>query len=131
MIFVTKGIRLRFWFTGLQGKRISWAVQLTNTMKRKIERTEILLCRCHSHEHQILVYYDEEDNKLYLSIHLWTYGNFWQRLWRGIKYIFGYHSQYGHWDEFIFNENDADQLQAMADALKTIQQELSPPSPIL
>ena len=46
-------------------------------MNRKLEETEILLCRCHSSEHQILVHY---------------------------------------------NENDADKLQAMADALRTIKQ---------
>jgi len=37
--------------------------------------------------------------------------------------MFGYRCKYGHWDCFIFNENDADKLQAMADALKTIKQE--------
>ena len=38
--------------------------------------------------------------------------------------MFGYHCKYGHWDEFVFNENDAGKLQAMADALKTIQKSL-------
>jgi hypothetical protein len=89
-------------------------------MKRKLEETEILLCKCHSSEHQILIYYDEDDKMLYLSIHL-TERGFWRRLKYGIKYIFGYHCRYGHWDEFIFNENDADKLQAMADALKSTQ----------
>jgi hypothetical protein len=91
-------------------------------MNRKLEEKEILLCRCHSSEHQILVNYDEDDKMLYLSIHL-TKRNFLKRLKYGLKYIFGYHCKYGHWDEFIFNENDADKLQAMADALKTIQKE--------
>jgi hypothetical protein len=30
---------------------------------------------------------------------------------------------YGHWDEFFFNENDADKLHAIADALKKTQQD--------
>ena len=78
---------------------------------------EIMICRCHSTEHQIVVSYNEEDKMLYLHIHL-AERSFWRRLKYGLKYIFGYHCKYGHWDEFIFNENDADKLQAMADALK-------------
>jgi hypothetical protein len=89
-------------------------------MNRWLEKVEILLCRCHSSEHQILVHYDEDDKMLYLHIHL-TERSFWRRLKYGLKYIFGYHCRYGQWDEFIFNENDADKLQAMADALKTKQ----------
>ena len=90
-------------------------------MNRKLEETEILLCRCHSDEHQILVRHCKDDKELYLSVHLAEH-SFWRRLKNGLKYIFGYHCKYGHWDEFIFNENDADKLQAMADALKTIKQ---------
>jgi hypothetical protein len=36
-------------------------------MKRKLEEIEIILCRCYSSEHQILVHYDEEDNELYMD----------------------------------------------------------------
>jgi ethanolamine utilization protein EutP (predicted NTPase) len=36
----------------------------------------------------------------------------------GVKYIFGYKSKYGAWDEFIFNSNDADKLQELVDYLK-------------
>jgi hypothetical protein len=35
-----------------------------------------------------------------------------------LKYIFGYKSQYGAWDEFILNPNDADKLQDIVDYLK-------------
>ena len=91
-------------------------------MKQEQEKTEILLCRCHSDDHQILVHYNEDDNEMYLDIHLCSYYGFWQRVWRGLKYIFGYRCKYGHWDVFIFNENDTDKLQAMVDTLKTIQQ---------
>lgn len=93
-------------------------------MKHELEETEILLCRCHSDEHQILVHYDKDDKELYLDVHLSPYHNFWQRLVRGVKYIFGYRCKYGHWDCFIFNEKDADKLQAMADALKEIKESI-------
>jgi hypothetical protein len=44
--------------------------------------------------------------------------SFWSRLKYGLKYIFGYKSQYGAWDEFILNPNDADKLQDVVDYLK-------------
>ena len=47
-------------------------------MNRKLEETEILLCSCHSDEHQILVHYNEDDKELYLDVHLSSYHNFWQ-----------------------------------------------------
>ncbi|MDR1973972.1 MAG: hypothetical protein LBQ31_04775 [Bacteroidales bacterium] len=86
-------------------------------MKQELKETELLICRCHSHEHQIFVYYDEDHKELYLCIHLTEHG-FWRRLKSGLKYIFGYHCRYGHWDEFLFDKKDADKLQAMADALR-------------
>jgi hypothetical protein len=44
--------------------------------------------------------------------------SFWSRLKYGLKYIFGYKSRYGAWDEFILNPNDADKLQDVVDYLK-------------
>jgi hypothetical protein len=35
-------------------------------MKRKLEETEILLCRCHSDEHQILIHSNKDDKGLYI-----------------------------------------------------------------
>jgi hypothetical protein len=36
----------------------------------------------------------------------------------GIKYIFGYKSRYGAWDEFLLNPEDADKLQDVVNYLK-------------
>lgn len=66
---------------------------------------EVLFCICESREHQIIFEYDDEINSIYCSIHL-TKQKFWKRLKKGIKYIFGYHCKYGHWDEFILDEKD-------------------------
>jgi hypothetical protein len=61
--------------------------------------------------------FDEEDKMVYVEIHLvplvW-----YKRLWLGIKYIFGYQSRYGAFDEFIFNPNDARRLQKVVNFLK-------------
>lgn len=68
------------------------------------------ICECHSLEHQVSFWYDEEDDTLYCEPHLSTGRNFWKRLWFGIKYAFGYKSRYGAFDEMIFKEEDLDKL---------------------
>jgi hypothetical protein len=86
---------------------------------------EILLCECHSDEHQMLIFYNEEEyengqkyNICYAHVHLSTYESFWKRVVHGIKFMFGYKSKYGAWDEFIFDPKDADKLQELVDYLK-------------
>lgn len=80
-------------------------------------RDEIFVCHCNSTEHQIVFNYDKEDNLVYCNIHL-TGGSFWQRLKGGLKYIFGYRSKYGDWDEFIWKAEHAGKLQQLADTLR-------------
>lgn len=75
-----------------------------------MENTEHLICDCSSLEHQMLLWWDEEDKSLYAYVHLTTNRNFFQRLWYGIKYAFGYKSRFGPWDEFIFSENAEQKL---------------------
>jgi hypothetical protein len=108
--------------------------------KEKKLPIELLICECHSTDHQIILLheYDEEfkedengnyvrdDNGqvivtkkspiCYAHIHL-NKDNFWGRLKYGIKYIFGYQSRYGAFDEFIFNPDDVPRLQKLIDHL--------------
>ena len=81
-------------------------------------KTDIIICACGSSEHQILINKDDEDHEVYLSIHLITYQNFFQRLWVGLKYAFGYRSRYGHWDSIILEKEHATQLQKVVDHLR-------------
>lgn len=102
---------------------------------------ELLICDCHSTDHQIILMHEYEedvkkdddgnemrdaDGKLifikkypmcYVHIHLSTYHTFWGRLKYAVKYIFGYKSRYGAFDEFIFNPEDAPKLQQLVDHL--------------
>lgn len=71
---------------------------------------DILVCECHSLEHQIAIWYDKDDNQLYAEVHLTTSRNFWERLKAGIKYAFGYRSRFGDWDEFMFKNEDLPKL---------------------
>ena len=78
---------------------------------------EILICACSSEEHQIVIHKDEEDKMIYCMIHLVTLP-FWQRVWAAIKYIFGYKSRYGNFEEFIFTQKHANKLKEMSEFLK-------------
>lgn len=74
------------------------------------ENRETFICECGSLEHQITVYYDDEERSLYFYPHLITYDNFFKRLWVGLKYAFGYKSRYGAWDEVIMDPNNQEKL---------------------
>lgn len=81
---------------------------------------ELFICSCYSVEHQLIFSYfgDEDDNKeVYASVHLVPRG-LWFRIKNAIKYIFRYRSQFGDFDEFVFNRSDADKLQKVVDYLK-------------
>ena len=69
---------------------------------------DLIICSCHSTEHQIVVLYEKNDihPMVYLHIHL-NKQTFWRRLVYGIKYIFGRQSRYGAFDEIILNPEDA------------------------
>lgn len=96
-------------------------------MKTSGDRIEILICDCHSTEHQILLMHEYEQEiedgvvkSLYPMCYMHTHLNkhtFWTRIKYGIKYIFGYQCKYGAFDEFIFNPEDAPKLQNLVDHL--------------
>ena len=96
---------------------------------KKIEKTnqvlteiEILVCNCHSFEHQAKFMYDDKGKVLYVYIHL-AKDTFWSRLKKGIKYIFGHSSRFGEWDEFIFQEKDEDKLREFLNQIKRKENE--------
>jgi hypothetical protein len=37
---------------------------------------------------------------------------FWKRVWLGVRYIFGYRSRYGHFDEILISGSDASEIVA-------------------
>jgi hypothetical protein len=81
-------------------------------------KRELILCTCGSNEHQIiLTYFDDEDDIVYVSIHLAS-KSFWERVILGMKYIFGYKCKYGHWEEFYMGKQEAEQLQKFINLLK-------------
>ena len=75
---------------------------------------ELFICTCHSLEHQVIFWKDNDDGEVYINVHLSKHG-FFRRLVHGIKYIFGYSSRYGNWDEFIFKPEDLKKLKEFLD----------------
>lgn len=73
-------------------------------------KTDYFECQCFSSENRLVFTYDDEDNEIYASIFLNQYHNFFQRVWVGIKYIFGYKCRYGHFDCFILESSDKERL---------------------
>ena len=88
-------------------------------MTKKTKSPEIFICECHSTDHQMIILYSEDDGypMVYSHVHL-NKRPFWERFNYGIKYIFGYKSRYGAFDEFIFNPDDAARLQEVVNYLK-------------
>lgn len=87
-----------------------------NKGKAQLNNEEILMCACHSVEHQIVIQKDEEDKVLYCSIHLLPLP-WYKRIVNGIKYIFGYRSKYGDFDEFLFDKKHITKLNQMVNFL--------------
>lgn len=73
---------------------------------------QVFICECGSYCHQTIFWYDKEDKQLHFTTHLITYRNFFKRLWVAIKYLFGYKSNYGEWDTFLFKPVDEARLLA-------------------
>jgi len=80
-------------------------------MKTNNKETLILICACHSFEHQIIFSVLEEDTpEMSVNTHLITHKNVFKRIWVAIRYVFGYKSRYGEWDEFIFKLENIEDL---------------------
>jgi len=71
---------------------------------------EFFICDCYSYEHQLFFWYNEDTKMFYVYPHLVTHRNFFKRLWKGLKYAFGYSSRFGEWDQFIFKSQDLEKL---------------------
>jgi hypothetical protein len=84
--------------------------------------TDIMVCECNSMEHQIVIsHFDDDDEGIvYFSIHL-TKKPFFERLKHAIKYIFGYQSRFGAFDEVIISSKDINSLQSVINHIKKVE----------
>ena len=92
-------------------------------MRVKQTKTDLFICSCHSTEHQMVVLYSEDElnGMTYPMVYIHTHLNkrpFWQRVSYGLRYIFGYQSRYGAFDEFIINSDDVEGIEKIVKHLK-------------
>jgi len=86
---------------------------------------DIVICACHSTEHQMVISYSEDivDGvtypEVYLHIHL-KQKSFWSRVRYAIKYIFGYQCRYGAFDEMIIDKKDVDKFKKIVEHLESL-----------
>lgn len=81
---------------------------------------EIIICKCASDEHQIVFHWWDEDigDVVYMEVLLNPEYRWWRRIIEAVKYIFGYRSKYGMFDEFILDKKDIPKLEKIIEYLK-------------
>lgn len=85
-----------------------------------MSKTEFFECACYSPEHVMHWKLDlDEPAILFLSFHL-TPAVLWKRIMHAVMYIFGYTSQYGHFDEFLVQQQDCDKLIEILQKYKSV-----------
>lgn len=84
---------------------------------------EYMECKCMSTEHLVKFHLDLDDGDLCMDVHLANWLPWYKRLGRSIKYLFGYKSKYGDFDNLIFKEEDVDNLMKLLVEHKRVKQE--------
>lgn len=84
-----------------------------STQKLSIE------CRCNSPEHTFTFMMDDDPDwdDVYLYVHL-NKLPFWRRVLYVIRYVFGYRSKYGCFDEVVMGQPDLDKLQSFINRVR-------------
>lgn len=82
--------------------------------------SDILECLCKSPDHMYIIKFDDGnkeygwDKEVYIEPHLST-GNFWFRLKKGLKYIFGFKCRYGDFDEIVIDKTNYQPLKKIVE----------------
>ena len=84
-------------------------------MKPKFEQ-DLVICSCGDVNHQLIISTFEyttsngkDDIDCFIQIHLNKH-NFWNRLKIGLKYILGFPSKFGAFDEIVVNQENATKI---------------------
>ena len=78
-------------------------------------KRHVLICDCGDYEHQVVFSFPDDDREMFCAPHLTTWKNPLRRLWVAIRYVFGYRSQFGAWDELVMTEQGVRELRAFLD----------------
>lgn len=69
-----------------------------------------MICECGTIDHQFVLLYDPEYREMTMAVHL-SSKSFWKRFQHAVKYLFGYRSRYGDFDEIILDQIKLKELQ--------------------
>ena len=71
----------------------------------------VIRCDCHWVEHQVWLsdIADDETQEFVIQFHL-VRDRFWKRVWHAVKYVLGYQSRYGAFDDVIVNPAEAQRM---------------------
>jgi hypothetical protein len=82
-------------------------------------QNEYFDCQCNDSDHTLRFILDPNDGTLFTEIHLRP--QIWyERIWKGIKYIFGYPCKYGYWDCTHLKHSEYDKLRNLLDKSEKI-----------
>ena len=84
--------------------------------------TRVFPCPCSDPEHHIIYNMFDDEEEIYLHVQL-NNGKWYQRVWKAIKYVFGYKCKFGHFDEFIISSENYEHLKAMVNHIDRIKLE--------
>ncbi len=96
-----------------------------------LDGTYFFECNCGSKEHTLRFVLDKDEHEIYVSIFLNQWRPFYKRIWVALKYVFGYKSKYGHWDNWTLCEDDAGKLREMVDDFLSNQPKIPGPSAVI
>ena len=76
----------------------------------KDEVKQYIECDCGDFDHLFrLTYWKDDPDFIYMYIHLRPHG-FFRRMWNATKYVFGWRSKYGDFDELLLNPEYAEKF---------------------
>lgn len=80
----------------------------------------VILCTCSDAEHQIVYskFEDEHNGKITKEVflHIFLSDTVWyKRIFKGLKYIFGYKCRYGHFTEIIVDDTNVHGFEDIVD----------------
>ena len=78
---------------------------------------DLLICECEDVDHSMVVRWDDDDEFVYVNIHLKPLP-FFERLENAINYLLGKRSRYGDFDEFILRAEDLPKVEKIVEFLK-------------
>lgn len=77
-------------------------------------------CHCHSPEHLLTFTIWDDDDLSFIYAYVFLNPEPWyKRIYKGLRYIFGYQCRYGYFDEFILDPKDIDRFIEMLQQAKS------------